>query len=116
MGRFQHNLSIGWLHPKSTHDHSLPWSNKKLTRKAITLSIQPTFDSPIPIPAQKVFPHLYLCLCRTEPINKRGITNTLVLSRDKMLCIYLLSPHSLNTKKIHSNLNSLNTSPKKPVH
>jgi hypothetical protein len=31
----------------------------------LNLSIQPTFDSPAPIPAQKVFPQ---CLCRTEPI------------------------------------------------
>jgi len=66
MGRFQNNPSIGWLHPKSTHAHPLAWANKKLTHKPITLSIQPTFDSPNPIPAQKVFPQ---CLCKTEPTN-----------------------------------------------
>jgi hypothetical protein len=44
MGTFQNNPSIGWLHPKSTHAHPLAWANKKLTRKPITLSIQPTFD------------------------------------------------------------------------
>jgi hypothetical protein len=64
MGRFQNNPSIGWLHPKFLHAHPLAWANKKLTCKPITLSIQPTFDSPTFIPAQKVFPQ---CLCRTEP-------------------------------------------------
>ncbi len=57
MGRFQNNPSIGWLHPKFTHAHPLTWTNKELTRKPITLSIQPTFDSLTPIPVQKVFPH-----------------------------------------------------------
>jgi len=64
MGRFQNNPSIGWVHPKSTHACPLAWTNKKLTCKPITLSIQPTFDSSTPIPTQKVFPQ---CLCRTEP-------------------------------------------------
>ncbi len=40
---------------------------------------------------------------------KQGITNTLALPIDKMLYIYLLCPHTLNTKTICSNLNSLNT-------
>jgi len=30
MGRCQNNPSIGWMHPKSTHAHPLPWGNKKL--------------------------------------------------------------------------------------
>jgi hypothetical protein len=63
MGGFQNNPSIGWLHPKSTHAHPLAGANKKLTCRPITLSIQPTFDSLTPIPAQKVFPQ---CLCRIE--------------------------------------------------
>jgi hypothetical protein len=50
--------------PKSTHDHPLTWANKKLTHKPITLSIQPTFDSPTPIHAQKVFPQ---CFYKTNP-------------------------------------------------
>jgi hypothetical protein len=38
-------------------------------------------------------------------------------NRQKMLCIYRVCPHSLNTKKIISNLNSLNTfTTKKRVH
>jgi hypothetical protein len=45
MGRFQNNPSIGLLHPKFTDAHPLAWANKKFTRKPITLSIQPTFDS-----------------------------------------------------------------------
>jgi hypothetical protein len=36
---------------------------------------------------------------------KKGITNTLALPIDKMLYIY----HTLNTQKIRSNPNSLNT-------
>ncbi len=31
MSRFQNNPSIGWVHPKSTHAHPLPWGNKKGT-------------------------------------------------------------------------------------
>jgi len=50
---------------KYTHAHPLAWANKKLTHKPITFSTQPTFDSPTPIPAQKIFPQ---CLSRTEPI------------------------------------------------
>jgi hypothetical protein len=42
-------------------------------------------------------------------MHKQGITNTLALPIDKMLYIYTYSLHTLNTKKIHSNLNSLNT-------
>jgi len=64
MGRLQNNPSIGWVHPKSTHAHPLTWANKKLTHKPITLSIQPTFDSPTPIPTQNVFPQ---CMCRRKP-------------------------------------------------
>jgi hypothetical protein len=44
------------------------------------------------------------------PSLKQSITNTLALPIDKML--YILSiycVHTVNTKKIHSNLNSLNT-------
>jgi hypothetical protein len=40
---------------------------------------------------------------------KQGITNTRALPIDKMLYIYQLCPHSEHQKKIHSNLNSLNT-------
>jgi hypothetical protein len=40
--------------------------------------------------------------------NKRGITNQLALPIDNMLYIYLCV-YSLNTKKICSDLNSLNT-------
>jgi hypothetical protein len=54
MGRLQNNPSIGWVNPKSTHTHPLAWTDKKLTCKPLTLSIQPTFDSLTPIPAQKV--------------------------------------------------------------
>jgi hypothetical protein len=69
MGRFQNNPSSGWMHPKSTHAHPLTWANKKLTKKPITLSIQPTFDSLTFIPVQKVFPQW---LCRTEPIKSQS--------------------------------------------
>ncbi len=41
-------------------------------------------------------------------MQKQGITNMLALPIDKMLYIYY-SVHTQNTKKIHSNLNSLNT-------
>jgi hypothetical protein len=37
---------------------------------------------------------------------QQGTTNTLALA---ILYIYLLCPHTVNTKTIHSNLNSLNT-------
>jgi hypothetical protein len=30
MGRLQNNPSIGWVHPKSTHAHSLAWGNKNM--------------------------------------------------------------------------------------
>jgi hypothetical protein len=30
MGRLQNNPSIGWVHPKSTHEHSLAWGNKNM--------------------------------------------------------------------------------------
>ncbi len=79
MGRFQNNPSIGWVHPKSTHACPLAWANKKLTRKPITLYIQPTFDSPTPIPAQKVFPQ---CLCKREPINNQSIRAPLLMSQE----------------------------------
>jgi hypothetical protein len=26
----QNNRSIGWVHPKSTHEHPLGWGNKKI--------------------------------------------------------------------------------------
>jgi hypothetical protein len=74
MGRFQNNPSMGWLHPKSTLAHPLPLINKKLAHKPITVSIQPTFDSPIPIPTQKVFPQ---CLCTTEPTKEKDEPNFL---------------------------------------
>jgi hypothetical protein len=66
MDRLQNNLSIGWVHPKSTHAHPLAWGNKKLTCKPITLFIQPTLDSPTPKLTQKVFPQ---CLYETQPTN-----------------------------------------------
>ncbi len=28
MGRLQNNLSIGWVHPRSTHDRPLTWGNE----------------------------------------------------------------------------------------
>jgi len=31
------------MHPKFAQGHPLPWANKKLMWKLITLSIQPTF-------------------------------------------------------------------------
>ncbi len=31
MGRLQNNLSIGWVHPKSTYAHPLAWGNNKDT-------------------------------------------------------------------------------------
>ncbi len=44
-----------------------------------------------------------------EHEGKQGIANKLTLPIDKMLYIYILCPHSENTKTIRSNLNSLNT-------
>jgi len=72
MGRFQNNPSIGWLHPKSTHAHPLAWANKNLTHKPITLSIQPTFDSPTPILAHMVFQQY---LYKTKPTNIESISS-----------------------------------------
>ncbi len=39
MGRFQNNPSIGWVHPKSTHDvHPLTWGNKNMIKYAKNMS------------------------------------------------------------------------------
>jgi hypothetical protein len=40
---------------------------------------------------------------------KQAITNTLALPMNKMLCTSTYGVHTLNTKTICSNLNSLNT-------
>jgi hypothetical protein len=39
MGRFQNNPSIGWVHPKSTHDvRPLAWGNKNMIKYAKNMS------------------------------------------------------------------------------
>jgi hypothetical protein len=57
IGRLQNNPPIGWVHPKSTHEHPLAWGNKKIgelhlqlhTRKSLFVNkpftgLDPTMD------------------------------------------------------------------------
>jgi hypothetical protein len=56
----------------------------------LNLSIQPTFDSSTPRPAQKVFPQ---CLCRKEPTNKIPMicTTTIVCVKAALKSCHILA-------------------------
>jgi hypothetical protein len=79
--RFQHNWGI------------YEFVNNHASKECQQLKLVPCTKE-IPILNNHTF-----CRMHSKDLKQQGITNTLTLPIDKMLYIYLLCPHSLNTRK-----------------